>query len=287
MLAGMMERFKTKKSLGQHFLNNASVPRWLCEAGEVSADDAVVEVGPGTGALTTELLARGARVIALEADPRAIEVLRDRFKNEIEAGRLDIRHTDVRRFEIGALGLADHSFKVVANIPYYLTGQLFRAFLAGPVQPSTLVFLVQKEVGKRATASLSRGEKESLLSLSIQAFGKPEYVRSVGRGHFTPPPKVDSAIVAIRDINRDNFQNLAADRFFRILHLGFGSKRKQLLGNLSKEYERGELIDLFSAMALPADVRAEDVPLAKWLELSGRLKTPATDRLSHAHPPAA
>lgn len=267
-------KFQTKKSLGQHFLNSAVVPGWLCDAGEVGPNDAVVEIGPGTGALTSELLKRGAAVIALEADPRAIEVLDERFHAEITRGQLIVKHADVRQFDLSTLNLPDHSFKVVANIPYYLTGQLFRTFLAGDIQPSQLVFLVQKEVGKRATSDLGRGEKESLLSLSIKAFGEPKYIRTVGKGHFSPPPKVDSAIVSVSGINRDHFQDLSADHFFAVLHLGFGSKRKQLLGNLAKEYERNALIHLFSTVGIELDVRAEDLPLETWLSLASGLDKP-------------
>lgn len=273
-----MEKFQTKKSLGQHFLNSGVVPEWLSDAGEVKAGDQVVEIGPGTGALTTALLTRGARVIALEADHRAIDVLTERFQAEIAQGQLTVEHRDVRRFDLSSLGLEDHGFKVVANIPYYLTGQLFRTFLAGTIQPSLLVFLVQKEVGKRATASLDRGEKESLLSLSIKAFGRPEYVKSVGKGHFSPPPKVDSGIVKVSDINRRHFKNLSPEMFFSLLHLGFGSKRKQLLGNLAKEYERSALIAVFSTIGIATDVRAEDLPLETWLELAKNLPAPSVHK---------
>lgn len=264
----MNDKFATKKSLGQHFLNSPVVPGWLCEAGEVSKGDLVLEIGPGTGALTEKLLERGATVIALEADGRAIKVLEEKFAEAIANERLVIHNTDVRRFHPDDLGLNDHQFKVVANIPYYLTGQLFRTFLDSSIQPSLLVFLVQKEVAKRATTDLKRGEKESLLSLSIKAFGQPKYVRSVGRGHFTPPPQVDSAIIKVSDINRDNFSKLTAEHFFHVLHLGFGQKRKQLLGNLAKEYDREMLEREFPAVGIALDARAEDIPLEKWLKLA-------------------
>ncbi len=267
MLAPMNDKFETKKSLGQHFLNSRVVPGWLCEAGEVTSNDTVLEIGPGTGALTIELLERGAKVIALEADPRAIEVLQEKFSEAVADGRLTIHHTDVRQFEPQNIGLQDHSFKVVANIPYYLTGQLFRTFLDSNVQPTLLVFLVQKEVAKRATTKLEYGEKESLLSLSIKAFGTPKYVKTVGKGHFNPSPKVDSAIIKVADVNREHFTKISPELFFHVLHLGFASKRKQLLGNLSKEYDRTKLSELFSTLDLALDVRGEDVPLNKWFEL--------------------
>lgn len=271
MLAIMNEKFETKKSLGQHFLNNATVPRLMCDAGRVAVDDVVLEVGPGTGALTREILARGAKVIALEADQRAIDVLEKDFASEIADGKLKIIRADVREFNLDTLGFADHSFKVIANIPYYLTGHLFRVFLGGTPQPSTLVFLVQKEVGKRATAELSRGEKESLLSLSIKAFGQPRYVKTIGKGHFTPPPKVESAIVLVESIGRDRFVGLNPKDFFDILHLGFGSKRKQLLGNLAKRYDRAVIADVLEALDLDLHVRAEDIGIDKWIMLANKL----------------
>ncbi len=116
--------------------------------------------------------------------------------------------------------------------------------------------------------SSKEGQKESLLSLSIQAFGTPKYVKSVGKGHFTPPPKVDSAIVAVYNINQDNFKKLSADHFFEVLHLGFGSKRKQLVGNLSKQYDRSKVIEALASAGVSIDVRAEDIPLDKWLLLT-------------------
>jgi len=263
----MMKDFVTKKSLGQHFLNSEVVPRWLCDAANIKNGETIVEIGPGTGALTQELLKRGAKVIALEADHRAVEILKEKYQEAITASELTLLEVDVRRFSLKELGLADKDFKIVANIPYYLSGMLFRTCTAGEIQPSCLVFLVQKEVAKRATSSHDKGGKESLLSLSLQVFGKPEYVKSVPRGHFTPSPKVDSAIIAVRNINRNRLKDVDEDRFFDLLHLGLGEKRKQLLGNLSKKYSREKLNGAFTKLNIPLDIRGEDLPLKSWLDL--------------------
>lgn len=266
------DKFITKKSLGQHFLNSEVVPSWMCDAAEITNNDNVLEIGPGTGALTKELLKRGAKVTALEADERAIASLQTTFAEEISAGQLLCIHMDVRGLEVSEIpGINDHDFKIVANIPYYLSGMLFRTFLESSIQPNTLVYLVQKEVAKRITTSISKGEKESLLSLSIKAYGTPKYVRTVSRGHFTPPPKVDSAIIAIKNINRDHFKVLSETDFFTLLHLGFGQKRKQLLGNLSGTYDRETVTHILSTVGLPESVRAEDIPLEKWLIMAEKL----------------
>lgn len=268
------KKFETKKSLGQHFLTSPVVPAWMCEAACVTAGDIVLEIGPGTGVLTREILSRGARVIALEADIRAIEVLSDAFSKEIKEGTLTLHHTDVRGMDPKDItGLRDHEFKIVANIPYYLSGMLFRIFLESGIQPKSLVYLVQKEVAKRITTQLSRNEKESILSLSVKAYGTPEYVKTVSRGHFSPAPKVDSAIIAVRNIHRDNFKDLDESLFFALLHIGFGQKRKQLLGNLSKHYDRSSLTHTFSTLSLPVSIRAEDVPLEIWLNLAKALQS--------------
>lgn len=262
------EKFKTKKSLGQHFLNSDIVPKWLCDAADLKPNEIVLEIGPGTGALTEALLKQNVTVIALETDLRAIAVLSEKFADAIESGKLILKHQDVRQFNLKELSLKNHSFKIVANIPYYLSGHLFRTCLDNDIQPNCLVFLVQKEVAKRITTDLKRGEKESLLSLSVKVFGQPELIRNVSRGHFNPPPKVDSAIIAIRNINSRNFNEFTRAQFFELLHLGFGQKRKQLVGNLSQSFERDLVVNTLSTLGIRPDVRAEDLTLEKWLEIA-------------------
>lgn len=272
----MTNRFEHKKSLGQHFLTSDVVPNWMADAADISPGDVVLEVGPGTGILTKTLLARGATVIALEADARAIAVLEDVCREAITTNQLTIHHTDVRTLSLTAVpGISDHTYKVVANIPYYLSGHLFRSFLQTNTQPTDLVFLVQKEVAKRATSALKRGDKHSLLSLSVQVYGTANYVKTVSRGHFTPPPKVDSGIIAVRDISRNRFNDYGIDEesFFTLLHHGFAQKRKQLLSNLVTQgkYDRETISTILNALNIPPTVRAEDVSLFDWLTLCAQL----------------
>jgi 16S rRNA (adenine1518-N6/adenine1519-N6)-dimethyltransferase len=260
-----MEVIKAKKSLGQHFLNNTRVPALMADAGDVKRGDTVLEIGPGTGVLTRELLKRGARVVALEADKRAVLVLNETFKSEIANGNLVISHTDVRSLVLSSLAphILPSKYKVVANIPYYLSGMLFRTFLETDMQPSDLVFLVQKEVAER----IARDTKESLLSLSVKVYGDPQYIKTIKRGNFTPVPKVDSAIIAIRNISKKRLGTLTETDFFTLIHAGFASKRKQLLGNLSTLFPREVLVHTFSTLGIRPDVRGEDLSLKKWLEL--------------------
>jgi 16S rRNA (adenine1518-N6/adenine1519-N6)-dimethyltransferase len=256
-------KFAHKKSLGQNFLTSDIVPNWMCEAGEVQPGDLVLEIGPGTGMLTRALLARKARVIAVEADIRAVLELEKTFAEELATEQLTIHHGDVREITPAIIGLQNHAFKVVANIPYYLSGFLLRTLLESQIQPTSLTFLIQKELAHR----IVRDKKESLLSLSVKAFGEPVYFKNVGRGHFHPQPRVDSAILLVKNINQANFTDINSAYFFDILHLGLGKKRKQLLTNLSEKYDRSIITTIFTALGLSLTVRGEDVPLPTWISL--------------------
>ena len=213
----------------------------------------VLEVGPGRGILTRALLARAKKVIAVEADEKLFEELQKTFAREIEQGQLQLIHADIRDWE-GAAG-----YHVVANIPYYLTGELFRKFLSAEHQPKSMTLLVQKEVAER----IARSRKESILSLSVKAYGEPKYEFTVPRGAFLPPPKVDSAVLSIRDISRHHFKNKEEEEhFFALLHAGFAHKRKYVRSNLAAE----DFSEVLLAQ-IPDKARAEDLPLPAWLAL--------------------
>lgn len=241
-----------KKSLGQHFLNSKHYLGLVADAAHVKKGDTVVEIGPGEGTLTAVLLERGAKVIALEKDSRLIGLLRDKFKD--------------KKFEViegDALDFAPpKTYKLVGNIPYYITGALLRKFLSEKNQPSLLVFLMQKEVAER----IARSKKESILSLSIKAYGDAKYVKTVPAGAFNPPPKVDSAILAVENISRNQFTNAAhEEKFFELVKKGFSSKRKMLASNLEHEYSNN-----LENVGVSPKARAENVPLEAWLQLAGR-----------------
>jgi 16S rRNA (adenine1518-N6/adenine1519-N6)-dimethyltransferase len=239
-----------KKSLGQHFLRSASYLNAVADAAEIKTGEEVLEIGPGDGALTEVLLARGARVTAIEKDSRLISLLQEKFVGK----PFEIIEGDALEFEPEF-----KNYKVVGNIPYYITGALLKKFLSNKHQPSTLVFLIQKEVGER----IARSKKESILSLSVKAYGEPKYIKTVPRGAFVPAPNVDSAILRVDNISRKNFKNKKhEEKFFELVKKGFGQKRKLLKSNLKTLL--GERAGTLGS------VRAEDVPLTKWLELAGK-----------------
>lgn len=261
-----------KKSLGQHFLHSAYYLGLMADAANVGQSDYIVEVGPGEGALTEVLLTRGATVVALEKDRRLIPVLQEKFKKEIAKGKFMLHECDALHFDISKCIPKAQKFKVVANIPYYITGALLQKFLTARSQPSTLVFLIQKEVAER----IARSKKESILSLSIKAYGTPAYIKTVPKGAFSPPPTVDSAILRIEDISRKNFTrstSLRANsefekRFFEFVKTGFAQKRKLLKRNVEKLAGKKKVGEVFVKAGIALNARAEDVSLPQWLALS-------------------
>lgn len=251
--------FYKKKSLGQHFLHTPSYLRAIAEAADIKEGEIVLEIGPGEGALTEELLARGASVLAIEKDSRLVPGLTERFAGK----KFEVVEADALTFDTGA-HFKKNKFKVVGNIPYYITGALFKKFLSGPTQPSLLVFLVQKEVAQR----MARSKKESLLSLSTKAYGSVRYVKTVPRGAFSPPPKVDSAILCVKNISRKNFSNAThEEKFFTLVRAGFSQKRKMLKRNIESVL-REKTISYLQEAGIPENARAEDVSLSQWLTLA-------------------
>ncbi len=254
-----------KKSLGQNFLNNPDVVRDILLAGDIKSGEVVLEVGPGLGVLTRSLLDAGAQVIAVEKDVRMITHLEKLFQKEIASKQLMLIYADILDFNIGDLKFANEqkilNYKIIANIPYYITGAFLEKFLTGKAQPTHMVLMLQKEVAERI---VTKDKKESILSVSVKAYGTPRIVREVTRENFDPAPEVDSAILLIENISRDFFVNRESKfvnpaefetNFFKLVRQGFAHKRKMLsnnIENLSEEYK---------------NKRAEELSLDAWKEL--------------------
>ena len=260
---------RARKSLGQHFLMHARIAERIALVANLSPDSVVLEIGPGTGMLTRALLARANKVIAVEADGELFEKLQTIFADEIEDSKLELIHDDIRTFNISSL---PKNYALVANIPYYLTGEIFRMFLESDNRPCAMTLLVQKEVADRIVArskpaggGSASGGKESILSLSVKAYGIPKYEFTVKRGAFKPTPNVDSAVLTIRNISRKNFSTKTEEKkFFELIHAGFAHKRKFARKNLLEAgLPRGDI---------PEKARAEDVSLETWLALSSTVR---------------
>lgn len=248
-----------KKSLGQHFLRSESALNKIIDAAELIKDDVVLEVGPGEGVLTEKLLLMSKSAFAIEKDSRAIEILQEKFKNEIKDKRLNLIQGDILTLNIEAQ-LLQNGYKVVANVPYYISGALIRYFLEAELLPESMTLLLQKEVVERIVA---KDKKESILSMSVKAYGQPKMMAIVKAGSFFPPPKVDSAILHVSNISNKFFEvnDIKENKFFDILHAGFAHKRKLVVSNLK---EKG-----FKYPGnLNQKARAENLALEDWAAIS-------------------
>jgi 16S rRNA (adenine1518-N6/adenine1519-N6)-dimethyltransferase len=264
-----MKRKKIKQRgarLGQHFLTGNWAAQKLVAAAEILPNDTVLEIGPGTGALTRELLKTGARIVAIEKDERLVERLRSEFGTEIKKGTLTLVPGDVRDLDLKETRLGE--YVLAANIPYYITGEIIRQFLSADLQPRTIALLIQKEVAERI---LARDGKESILSISVKAYGTPEIAAKVAKGNFNPPPSVDSAILVVRNISKEFFSGFDEEFFFRVVRAGFASKRKFLASNLAKVFGRGLAEKALAASSLSEKIRAEDVSLEQWNKITTHL----------------
>ena len=268
----LLTDMRTGARLGQHFLKAKWAARSLAHSAEIRHGDTVLEIGPGKGALTRELLAIakdvGAKVVAVEKDEALSLHLQEIFSNEINSGVLTIYNADIRdvnRNKPGRIGrhiALSGKYVVAANIPYYITGEIIRQFLTAEKQPRAMTLLVQKEVAQRIVSG-----KESLLSLSVKAYGTPKIVVKVPRGNFSPPPNVDSAILHIENISRNFFKGVSEELFFKVIRAGFKSKRKFLLNNLAV-FGKENAAAAMSSCGIPGKARAENVSLEKWRMLA-------------------
>jgi len=275
-----------KKSLGQNFLTNKKIVGDIVDAAELKPDDVVLEVGPGKGVLTEELLKNVCRkssklslgleagkVIAVEKDGELVEFLKGKFQEEIKEGKLVLIHGDILKFDPTRHAINVLPYKIVANLPYYITSHFLRKFLESDSQPSLMVLMIQDEVAKRIVA---RDGKESMLSISVKAYGHPEIVRKVSAGNFFPVPKVDSAVLKIKGISKDFFvkDKVNEQEFFALLKAGFSGKRKMLKNNLAGFFKKtsAKFTEVFKKCGISEKARAEDLGLDEWKRLYKNLQ---------------
>ncbi|MEK7552417.1 MAG: 16S rRNA (adenine(1518)-N(6)/adenine(1519)-N(6))-dimethyltransferase RsmA [Patescibacteria group bacterium] len=262
-----MTTIKAKKSLGQNFLSSDKILGQILTAGKLNSADTVLEIGPGPGDLTNKLLGTTEKVIAVEKDDRLISILEQRFSKEIVAEKFQLIHADVLEFEPKEYGLKD--YKLIANIPYYLTGAILRKFLETENKPRLIVLTLQKEVVLRIIA-----EKGSILGMSIRAFGQPSRIGNISKSYFKPVPKVDSAILLIDEISNKFFEKepkIREEAFFKILKSGFKQKRKKLISNLKDLAQKEKLIEIFKSCGLQENIRAEELSLEDWRKITQAL----------------
>lgn len=253
-------RVSPVKTLGQNFLHDGNLARWIVEKAELTPEDYVVEIGPGLGALTKFILASGAHVLAIEKDQRLADFLRKRFTSE----RFEILHADALDFDVRRL-FAKPRVKLLGNLPYYISSQLLLKFTKYPSPISLWLLMLQKEMARRISASPGTSDYGAL-TLIIQLHYRVEYLRTVSASVFLPQPDVDSAFVRISARAPDELPDHDPETFFRLVRRGFSQRRKQLRNLLSDDLPNWEKAS--SAAGFEPRARAEALTLEQWIALS-------------------
>ena len=265
---------RPRKGLGQHFLTDRRVVGRIADAAALAPGATVVEVGPGLGILTAELLARvgsTGRVIAVELDRRLAAYLRAEFGAGHPGGVLEVVEADVLRRPPPTLVPGDEPYRLIANLPYNITSAVLRHFLDNPRRPVELVVMVQREVAERIVA---RPPAMSILAVATQFYGEASIVLGVGRGAFLPQPKVDSAVVRIVLRERPPLPEPEIAPFFALVGAGFGQRRKQLLNSLAAglRLPKPAIGAALATVGIAPDRRAETLTVDEWLALHERLR---------------
>lgn len=260
------------KLRGQNFLVSDEVLEKTITTAKLTKEDLVLEVGPGLGALTRELVKVAGQVISFEVDHNLKPLL-----NKLEEGNNNLQIywqdilslTDIQWQKI-VLANPNHQYKVVANIPYYLTGKIIPQFINAKLQPVSITLLVQKEVAERI---VQKNNKHSLLSLAVAFYAQAKIITLVPAQDFYPQPKVDSALIQIDNIKPWSAK-VEEKRVWQLVHHGFANKRKKLANNLASDptLDKNKIQEIFSNLKLDKNIRAEDMSVANWLDLTSKIQ---------------
>ena len=275
---------KPKKSLGQNFLINEGVYRKIVTALDIKTGDKILEVGPGLGTLTQYLADTGAEIVAVEKDDVLAGYLLQKFNTK---KNVKIVGDDILKFNPETCSLKPVTYKVVGNIPYYLTSHLLRTVFEKWPRPELIVLMIQKEVAQRIVA---KPPHMSLLAVSIQYYAQPKIISYVSHGNFYPPPEVDSALIRLMPRlqvtgyrlrgeggnKKPETWTLKPDAFFRVVRTGFAGKRKQLGNNLARglKLEKNFVEEKLQSIGIDSKRRAETITLGEWGKLANTLPPP-------------
>jgi 16S rRNA (adenine1518-N6/adenine1519-N6)-dimethyltransferase len=261
---------KPQSSMGQNFLVSLEVYKKIVASSNVSKEDIVLEVGPGLGFLSAELLKTAKKVVAVELDGKIAEVLELALSSH-NLDNLEIINENVLDFDPKQL---KSGYKIVANLPYNISSVFLRKFLTTDNKPKSLTLMLQKEVVERIVAGPG---KHSLLSLSVQYYSQAKYVDTVNKENFWPQPKVNSAILHL-ETKEDKDISLSKDEqrvFFRLLKFGFSAKRKKLINNLvgALQIDNKIIQTKMQAADIDINIRAQDLSLSDWKKLFAQLRS--------------
>ncbi len=256
----MTDQPYAKKSLGQHWLNDQATLEDICDAAALDGTDTVLEIGPGPGSLTKLLVQEAQKVVAVEFDERFAKAL----LSNVHADNLEVTHQDILKFDLTNL---PKDYKVVANIPYYLTSNLLRVLSESTNPPKTIILLIQKEVAERVAAG--PGDM-SLLSVSVQLYYEPQLGVKVPAHLFTPPPKVDSQVLILKRRGEVLFQDLSPTALLTVVKAGFSARRKTLLNSLSGglRLDKPAVNELLAKADISPNQRPQELKLEDWHRLA-------------------
>mgnify|MGYP005831650133 CR=1 FL=1 len=264
-----------RTSLGQNFLANETIAEKIVNSAGLSNKNNILEIGPGKGILTKYLGKYAGKVLALEIDRKLITELS--LKHIQDETSIKIIEGDILKINLPQLLKKNNfeNYKVVANLPYYITSKIIRLMLETKYPPSEMILMVQKEVGERIVAL---NKKESLLSISVKFYAEPEILFYVTKENFKPLPKVDSAVIRIK--RKKNIPNVNTKKFFQIVRAGFSSKRKMLINNLSASFHipKNQLLEWIKKSGLEPRVRAEKLELEEWIKLYTNFNNPKSEK---------
>jgi 16S rRNA (adenine1518-N6/adenine1519-N6)-dimethyltransferase len=255
-----------KHGLGQNFLYDEEALETMVDSGDLKKTDTVVEIGPGTGFLTEKLLKKVKQVKAVEFDRDMISFLKAGF---LDTPNLELIEGDALKFDPKAAGLKPYGYKVVANIPYYITSPLIKRFLQSEVPPSLMVILVQKEVAEKVCGSSGK----SMITIETQLFGEPEMVAIVKSSAFYPRPQVDSAVLKIKVLKKPLLPANQMRDFLRMVGFGFTMKRKVISNSLGAGFHMkpSEMRIILEKAGIDPNVRPESLEIEDWKKLAKTL----------------
>lgn len=256
------------KTYGQHFLMDETILEDMIDEAGVTASDTVIEIGPGIGNLTERLLARGARVLSLEKDEQFLRVLQTLKKQH---DNFDYQLVDALKYNFADANLG--KYKVVANIPYYITGKIVQLFLSQQHKPSSMTLLMQKEVAKNIVA---KPGQLNLLAISVQLYGEAKLTTVVPAHKFYPAPKVDSAVIHIELYSKPRYRLQDEKKFFRVLRACFAGKRKQIHNTLTHNLGlmKDEALSVLREVGVPAAARPQQLTIEEWIQLVDKINLP-------------
>ncbi|MGB4157177.1 MAG: 16S rRNA (adenine(1518)-N(6)/adenine(1519)-N(6))-dimethyltransferase RsmA [Caldicoprobacterales bacterium] len=279
VIKDIMERhnFRFSKSLGQNFLIDGNIVKKIMEGAEITKEDRVLEIGPGIGTLTQELVSTAAKVVAVEIDKSLLPVLEETLG---QPPNLRIVHGDILKIDIRGLineFFEGKEFKVVANLPYYITTPIIMRFLEEDLPFTALTVMIQKEVAQRMAAKPGQKEYGSL-SVAIQYYTKPRIVCKVPSSVFMPKPKVDSIVIALDRLEEPPVDVFDRDLFFKVVRAAFAKRRKTILNNLTsgelEEWSREDILRVLESVGIDPQRRGETLSIQEFALIANSLHQP-------------